>query len=50
MTAAQLGYGEGGVVDCAKGVACDEENGKSECGGKVRSGEVLRVGREDSAG
>ena len=50
VPAAQLGDGEGRVVDCAEGVACDEKERKSERGGKVRGGEVLRVGREDSAG
>ena len=41
MTAAQLCYREGGVVDGAEGVAGDEEERKSEGSGEVRGGEIV---------
>jgi len=49
VSAAQLGYGEGCVVDGAEGVASDEEERKPESGGEVRGGEILGVGGEESA-
>ena len=48
--AAELGDGQGGVVDGAEGVAGDEEHGQRQVAGQVGGGEAGGVGGEQSAG